>query len=69
MTKEQIAYKMDDLHRHEVKFLESDGYEKNEHGAYIYESSNKNHSLRLDGVLRAYKEWLIEKGIVIEKIP
>ena len=57
------AYRAERL-KHETAYLEENDAEKNEHGAYIYISSNTYHSIRLDSMLRDYREYLIRKGVV-----
>ncbi len=57
---------LDELTKHEVKFLKEQGAEKNEYGTYVYRSANDNHILRLDMFLSHYREWLIENKIVKE---
>jgi len=62
--KEKMDKFFEELIKDEVEFSEELGLEKNEHGVYIYVSSNKNSSINVPMVLQHYKEWLIEKGIV-----
>jgi hypothetical protein len=62
--KEKMDKFFEELIKDEVEFSEELGLEKNEHGVYIYGSSNKNSSINVPMVLQHYKEWLIEKGIV-----
>lgn len=57
-----------ELVKEENKFLEEFGAETNEHGVYIYESRNKNHIMNLPFVLRHYRDWLVENGILTEKL-
>ena len=66
-TKEELDSIFKELLKHETEFCEENEYQKNEHGSYIYVSSNGNSSIRLDMVLNSYKQWLIETNIVKEK--
>jgi len=50
--------------KHETKFCEEHDIEKNEHGVYLYISQNGVSQLSLDFILREYRDWLIEEGIV-----
>ena len=65
-TKEEMNKIFEELIKNEVEFCEELGCEMNEHGAYIYESTNGNSSLNLPMVLQHYKEWLIENKLVRE---
>lgn len=65
-TKEELDKFFEELIKNEVEFCEELGFEKNEHGVYIYQSSNGNSSMNVPMVLQHYKEWLIEKGLVRE---
>ena len=58
--------KIDELIKNEVEFCEEMEFEKNEHNAYIYKSSNGHETMNLPCILNHYKDWLIEKGIVKE---
>jgi len=55
-----------ELLKNEIKFCEEFECIKNEHGAYIYNSKNRNHSFNLPAFLSDYKDWLIENNIVKE---
>lgn len=55
---------LDDLIIDANKFCEEYEFEQNEHGVYIYESSNKFSSINLPFILNIYMEWLIENQIV-----
>lgn len=63
-TEEQLA----ELIFYENKFCESEleGV-KNENGVFIYKSANGVQSINLPCVLRDYRDWLIEQGILYEK--
>mgnify|MGYP000902156127 CR=1 FL=1 len=64
--KEKMNKAFEELIKNEVAFCEELDFEMNEHGVYIYESSNGNSSLNLPMVLQHYKEWLIENKLVKE---
>ena len=66
--KEKMDKFFEELIKNEVEFCEELGLEKNEHGVYIYESSNGNSSMNVPMVLQHYKEWLIENRLVKEII-
>jgi len=66
-TKEELDEIFKKLLKNETEFCEENEYEKNEHGAYIYVSTNGDSSIRLDMILHSYKEWLIDNNIVKEK--
>lgn len=65
-TKEELDKFFEELIKNEVEFCRELGLEKNEHGVYIYESSNGNSSMNVPMVLQHYKEWLIENELVRE---
>jgi hypothetical protein len=55
---------MADLDQHiknEKEFCEELGLEKNEHGHFIYVSTNGESSMNLPYILEEYNEWLIKK--------
>lgn len=60
----EMKMKPEDLIKKELEFCESVDMEKNEHGQYICESSNKNSVFNLPYLLFEYKQWLIENKIV-----
>jgi len=62
--KEQLDGFFKDFTKYEVQFLNEEGGEKNEHGAYCYQSQNGNHLISLDMFLASYKQWLIDNNIV-----
>jgi hypothetical protein len=66
METEKLNKMLDDLTENEVKFCEEMEFEKNEHGVYIYQSSNGRSSMNLPFILQHYKEWLIEMELVRE---
>lgn len=57
---------MANLIKNEVKFCEEIDLEKNEHGQFIYTSSNGISSTSIPFLLQEYKQWLIENKIVKE---
>jgi hypothetical protein len=69
MTKEERE-KLDAFNeeytKNEVKFLEENGAETNEHGVYIYESKSGNHSVNMAYYLRHYRDFLIDNKILNE---
>lgn len=64
--KQKIDATLKELTKHEVKFLEEQGADQNEHGVFLYISENGNSRISLDLFLTSYKEWLIEHKIVKE---
>lgn len=50
----------------EIKFCKSIDAKQNERGVFIYKSADQRHSFNLPFILKDYKEWLIENGIVTE---
>lgn len=62
--KQKLNDFFDERYKHEVAFLKENESEVNEHGVFIYQSSNSFHSIRLDAFLRSYRDWLIEHNIV-----
>lgn len=65
--KQKIDNMFSELTKYEVQFLNEDGNgEKNEYGAYCYQSQNGNHLIALDMFLRSYRDWLVENNIVKE---
>ncbi len=56
--------KLKSLTVNEVKYLEENECEKNEHGAYLFVSANGHESISLNFFLLEYKNWLIENKIV-----
>lgn len=59
---------IEELIKSELQFCEEIECEKNEHGQFIYESSNGNHSMNLPYILQDYKQWLIDNKILKEKV-
>lgn len=59
--------KLASLVKQEVEFLKEKDAIDNVQSGYFYQSKCGNHLLKLDYYLLSYKEWLIEKGYVIEK--
>jgi hypothetical protein len=53
-----------ELVKDELQFCEELDCVKNEHGVYIYKSSNEVHSFNLPLLLSHYKDWLIDNNIV-----
>ena len=66
-TVEELNKIFTELLKNETKFCEENEFAKNEYGAYIFVSANGNQSIRLDCILRDYKEYLIDNEIVKEK--
>lgn len=62
-----MSDKMMELIAKEIQFCEEADCEKNEHGVFIYTSTNGASSMNLPFILLDYKDWLIEKGIVTVK--
>jgi hypothetical protein len=62
----QIQKRMEELHEKEVAYCKENDMIKNQFGAYIYLSADGKQSIRLDGILRDYKQWLIDNGYVKE---
>jgi hypothetical protein len=55
--------------KHEVDFCDNVlEARKNEYGVHIYKSVDGASSINLPCVLQHYKEWLIEQGLVVERI-
>lgn len=48
----------------EIEFCAETEMEKNEHGQFIYKSTNSASSINLPYILLEYKQWLIENKIV-----
>lgn len=48
----------------EDKFCKEIECEKNEHGVYVYTSSNGAHIISLNYILLEYKNWLVENKIL-----
>lgn len=68
-TKEELDKIFEEHIKHETDFCENVlNARKNEHGVYIYKSSDGISSMNLPCVLQHYKEWLIEEGHVKEII-
>jgi hypothetical protein len=57
---------MEELLKNEIKFCNEIDCEKNEHGQFIYESTNGYSRMNLPYILQQYKEWLIDNDIVRE---
>jgi hypothetical protein len=60
----QLDAHFKELTKYEVQFLNEEGGEINEHGAYFYQSQNGNHLIALDMFLASYKQWLIDNNII-----
>lgn len=56
-----------DLVKDEVKFCNEIACEKNEHGNFIYSSTNGASTINLPYILMEYKQWLIDNKILKKK--
>lgn len=56
--------KLDELLSDATRFCEESEFVANEHGVYIYTSTNGANSLNLAAICNNYKDWLIEQEIV-----
>jgi hypothetical protein len=63
-SQEQLDSHFKELTKYEVQFLNENDGQKNEHGAYCYQSQNGNHLIALEMFLASYKQWLLNNNIV-----
>lgn len=60
-----MSDKEDGYTQDERRFIkEMDMFTTNEHGVYIYKSTDGTNSFNLVEILRDYREWLMENNIV-----
>jgi hypothetical protein len=64
--KQKLDAAFQEMTKSEIAFLNSEGIEPNEHGAYPFKSFDESCNISLDMLLLCYKQWLIENGIVKE---
>lgn len=62
-----INNKLDKMFESEEKYCEEMEFEKNEHGVFIYKSTNGFSSINLACILTNYRQWLIDKGLHAER--
>jgi hypothetical protein len=49
--------------KHEIKFCLDRDMETNEHGVFLYTSSNGNHLMNMPFILSDYRDFLVNQGI------
>ena len=54
----------EELIKKEIEFCNEIDCEKNEHGQFIYKSTNGVSSFNLPYILQEYKQWLIDNKVV-----
>ncbi len=66
-TDHQLSAHFKEWTKNEIKFLDGEANgERNEHGAFCYQSQSGNHLIALDLFLASYRMWLIDNKIVKE---
>jgi len=50
--------------KHEIKFCLVTDMVVNEHGRFVYNSTNGIHSISLPDVLSEYRDWLKQQGVI-----
>lgn len=64
--KQKLDAQFAELTKDEVAFLKEMCIPTNEHGAYVFISSDETTTISLDLFLASYKSWLIENNKVRE---
>jgi hypothetical protein len=61
---DQLHEVIEKMTENEVNFLTEEDYETNEHGVFVYTSTNGVSKIELSLVLLSYKQWLLDNKIV-----
>ncbi len=64
MNTEEFNTAMEAYQENAKQYLEEENFHTNEHGRFIYVSTDGNHSISLTFILRDYLEYLIDHKIV-----
>ena len=59
-----LEMRIEELIKDELAFCKENDCTKNEHGQYVYYSSDEKSIVNLPMLLLDYKEWLIEKKLM-----